>query len=75
MIKHQSSPHNHLMARDTTTVPQASGEQLRRNAILQDWQNVGLSADIMRPSNAALMDQSPAFDNSDDLQQQSYCCR
>ena len=61
---------------DSTTVPNTTEESVNRQSIIQDWANVGLSADIMRPRNQdEQVWQVSADDSADDWQQQSYCCR
>ncbi len=61
---------------DSTPVPNTTEQSVRRQSILQDWANVGLSADIMRPRHdEEQVWPSSVHDSADDWQQQSYCCR
>ena len=68
-------PHKQPMASDSTTVPTTTEDRARRQRIRQDWANVGLSADIMRPrpDDTAVWPGNDA--DEQDWQQQSYCCR
>lgn len=69
---HQQSP----MAADTTTVPNTTTEAPASERIVDDWANVGLSVDIMRPRypDEAVWSSEIEADEQD-WQQQSYCCR
>ena len=75
-ISFNPGPNQPVYAEDSTTVPNITAESVKRQSILQDWANVGLSADIMRPRNEEeQIWQVSADDSADDWQQQSYCCR
>ncbi len=63
-----------VYSRDASNTAATTAEQVRRRQLLQDWANVGLSADIMRPSSEEMM-QAQIANIDDDLEQQSYCCR
>ena len=74
-MSHQSFDRNQpVYSRDASSSVATTAEQVRRRQLLQDWANVGLSADIMRPSSEERM-QSQIANIDDDLEQQSYCCR
>lgn len=63
-----------VYSRDASNATTTTAEQIRRRQILQDWANVGLSADIMRPGSDEIM-QAQIANIQDDHEQQSYCCR
>lgn len=71
------NPNLSVYSADSTAVP-ATTTSLERKRILQDWANVGLSADIMRPRRVDEVwgeTSVPVSQQDDDWQQQSYCCR
>jgi hypothetical protein len=75
MMSHQSYDRNQpVYSREATNRAATTAEQLRRRQIVQDWANVGLSADIMRPSSEEMLQAQLAHIDVD-LEQQSYCCR
>lgn len=69
--------YNHPLASDATAVPTTRAQGARQQRLRQEWANVGLCPDIVRPYRGVTAPSEPSdagVDDGDDWPQQSYCC-